>query len=603
MVAPINSGTFAYNGVAWTSLYRCKVQCKPVKDSAGRALVAREYLLDVEGRLGATPGSTTDATLTTMRRLLEAPAGALTFSAKGFGTLNVNVAGGQLWDMSYGPWPEVLNWDPVGNDQACLVRWRCVTQVPCEENPSPTGIIEYCFDMARDVDKDGYTTRTISGHLTIEATRRTPGSRALPDNADAYLDKVIPDCPLGFERTQKTQLSEDKRTIRFTFTDTQIPAPLPPGVTTADVRHKVRWEVSKNGAPPMSSTISGTIVLPVGTPKSQIWDKILMIMRSRWPVGGSAGNTPFATNLVGKTTRQTWLLSSIEIDDDVFGRGTSFSASATVLGDAATPQSILSSGGLWQAIPGTTFVAMRNSLFAAKGSGKPWAPRGMAGLTFQNSDDAIVDLCGRQDPPILKDKPSYKSLLKGKRPPSRQPGEVDPDTSWLQYRLEVRQIETDRVVRHKPLGGNPPRVQEPLTGFVTRTKGRPALSGFITQTGRPGPVGTTTSGAGGGNGPESTTAQTAGVTSTTPDLVQRVGSPSYRLRLQGSAVRVGYPIPTPRLSSLSGIPVTQIDQDVSQTKIGSIGGQPIYRARWRVDYLVPEQTQAELPLPVNPAVE
>lgn len=593
-----NSGTFSYNTVGWTSLYKSKVQLKPVKDSAGRALVAREYTLDVEGAIGAAPGGTTDATLTKMRRLLEQPAGALLYNSKGFGTLNVNVPGGKLWDAAYGPWPEVLAWDPVGNDQGCLVKWRCTTVVPCEESPTPKGIIEYCWEETWDIDEDGYTTRTISGHLTIEATRASVNSRAIPDNADAYRDKVVPDLPKGFRRvTQSFALSEDKRTLKFNFEDQEIPAPLPEGVTRADIRHRARWQMPSHGAM-MTSSIGGTLALPARTRKSDVWDKIVLIMRSRWPVGGRiVPNNSFIFQMMGISSGAiTFMLSEVEIEDELFGRATSFRASCALLGPCSTPQNLLSANGLWQPIDGTDFVKWSNSIFGKSGSGKAYAPRGMAGISFQNGDDAIVDLCGREGPrSISANAPGVTKKLTSRLQANRKPGTLNPDNSWLRYRLKLRLLENDRIARHKPLQqkSQPKPVDAPL-GFITDVPTSPGLKppqpnelgGYITQP-----------------GPEETTGMGPGVTSSTPDILQRVSAPTYTLRLEGEAVRLGYRIPTPRLGSVGGVDVTQLDQDVAQEMVSRLGGLPLYGATFRIDYALPKDPKTELPMPTNPALE
>lgn len=79
-----NSGTLSYNGRTFVSLYKSKVDVKPVKDSAGRALVAREYTLDVEGYVVASAitmsggnagqlSTTTDLAMSDLRIALEKP--------------------------------------------------------------------------------------------------------------------------------------------------------------------------------------------------------------------------------------------------------------------------------------------------------------------------------------------------------------------------------------------------------------------------------------------------------------------------------------------------------------------------------------------------
>lgn len=587
-MALLNSGVFSYNGVSFVALYKSKVEVKPVKDSARRALVAREYTIDVEGRIAALD-LTTDAQLATMRIALEKPAGALIYTGKGFGPLNVNVAGG-VRDAAYGPWPEVLSWDPIGNDQGCLVRWKCTTQLPCEENPFWKGILEYCWSESWDIDEDGYTTRTIEGHLTIQATRLEVDARVIPDNADAYLAQAVPDLPVGFRRTQNRKLSEDKRTLEFQFKDEEMAQPLPTGVTTADVRHKVSWRRPEHGkANSGTQTISGTLTLPARTPKAFIYDKILMILRSRW------GNA--APAISAQPNGLTYLLDSIELDDEVFGRSTSFSATVRVIG-AMWPSQLLQSSGLWNAIPNTDFVSWKLSVFGL--TGRAYGPRGVAEMSFQNQDDVIVDLCSRGV--LLKGNaiaPGRSLVGPGGAIRDLQGRNLNPNATWLQYRLRVRLLESGRVARHRPLSvpgklqqmpPNAPILDSSLVSNPNLTPPVPPVfssaARLVRETKMGGAVGTLDAGYLGG----------------TADLNQQVSTPSYTLLLEGGAVRVGYAIPAPRLATVGGKPATQLHQDVAQEQISSIGGVPVFAATWRIGYSLPPGALARgLPMPLNPA--
>lgn len=591
-----NSGTFSYNGISFVSLYKSKVEVKPVKDSAGRALVAREYSIDVTGRIATPADVSTDTTLAAMRIALEQPAGQLVYIDKGFGPLSVNVPGG-VKDAAYGPWPDVLGWEPIGNDQGCLVRWRCTTTVPCEESPSQKGVIEYCWTENWDVDQDGYTTRTIEGHVTIQATRDSVNSRTISDNADAYREQITPDLPLGFRRTESFKLSEDKRTLDFSFTDEQIPQPLPAAVSTAEVRHKVSWRRGEKGTPPRAiASLSGTLTLPAQANKSLLWDQIMLIIASRWPVGA-----------LGVQANKDWLylIDSIDVDDEVFGRGTSFSATALVLGLKAKlfgPLPFLAASNLWAAIPGTNFVQWKQSLFQKSGSGKPFAPRGMAGMRFQNSDDAIVDLCSNEALLTGNSNAPGRSLVgKGQLPRQPNGAAIDPQITWLNYRLRLRLLEDDRMARHKLLGGPTARTPKP----VAPPEGTIVSDGYQNSPGLIPPQANELGGFIGAvdDAAEDIGAAGPGFIGGVPDLLQQVSVPTFTVRLEGYATRLAYPIPIPRLATIGQVPVTQLNQDVSQEQISSVGGLPVFAATWSINYALPQAAGALLPMPGNPAVD
>jgi hypothetical protein len=595
-----NSGTFSYNGVAWTSLYKSKAEVKPIRDSAGRALVAREYTLDVEGYIAADPGSTTDSTLASMRQLLEKPGGALSFTDKGFGTLQVNQPGGRVRDAAYGPWPEVLSWQPVGNDQGCLVRWRCTTRVPCEEAPTPKGIIEWCWSESWDIDADGYTKRTIDGHLVVEATRTAVNNRTIPDNADAYRDKIVPELPAGFRRTQHYQLSEDKRQLKYRIDDEEIPYPLPEGLSRADVHQRVRWDLRFN-AGIIRQTISGTVTVPARTPKTLAWQKILLILASRLSKDRAAAGARAAEKSLRDMNWKVGnpgvlVIENMEVDDDLFGRSLSFSCSASMFG--VTLDQLVQSSGLFDKVPGADFGKWKTSL-----SRSAFGSRGVAGLGFLNGDDAIVDLCGGQT--VLRaGKVPPPRLLKGKLKPGPNGADpIPPARSWIVYRCKLELVEDDRVVRHKPLNQpTPPQPVNPGANYLRNDRSL-RLQGFTRQGSTAGgnrllnSITTDAGGAARATGP-----QGAGVVSSAPDMVQRVSSPNYRLVLSGWAVRAGYEIPTPRVDSVGGVKVTQAHQHVAQEEVATIGGVPIYLAEWRIEYLLPDNPNRGLPVPVNPAL-
>lgn len=616
-----NTGTLSYNGRAFQSLYKSKVELKPVKDSAGRALVAREYTIDVEAHLtadaitvtGGNAGeasSTTDLALSDLRLALEQPGAPLIYTSKGFGNLVVNVKGKPVWDAAYGPWPEVLAWEPVGNDQGCRIRWRCTTLIPCEEYPSPKGIIEYCWEEEWDIDDDGYTTRTIDGHLTIEATRQGgPLVRSIPDNADVYLDQVVPDLPLGFRRRQNRKLSEDKRSITFHFQDEEMPAPLPPGISNAEVRHRVKWHLPTGDKNMMSASLSGTLTMPAGMPKAAVWDKIMLIVQSRFPLGGRPlPDNPLSMSIINEAIKKPnaaprnfmYFLSDVELEDDVFGRSVSFSVSARIIGPTMRPDFLLAASGLWTSIAGTDFVQWKQSMFSQIGAGKAMAPRGMAGLSFKNQDDAIVDLCAKNQPP---------RVLQGNLPPRGQPTgrlanapqgrQIDPRNTWIQYRLRLRLIENDRIARHMPLQQAVKVVpSEPLDDYAVSTD-YPSSPGLVPP--QPGELGGYITPP--GQSLEQPQGQTPGATGGSPELIQRVSAPRYMIRLEGFAVRLGYPIDTPRLLTVAGIAVTQLRQNVTQEIVGNLGGMPLYAASWIIDYSLPQMAgDQELPMPLNPAV-
>jgi hypothetical protein len=81
--------------------------------------------------------------------------------------------------------------------------------------------------------------------------------------------------------------------------------------------------------------------------------------------------------------------------------------------------------------------------------------------------------------------------------------------------------------------------------------------------------------------------------------------------LVGDALRVGYPIPCPALTRVKSTgseaeitPVAALRLDAGEGfahgVVGNIGGLPVYGAKWRLRYLLPENPKGGIVPPVNP---
>ncbi len=64
--------------------------------------------------------------------------------------------------------------------------------------------MEFNYKLNYVRNREGYTTRTYSGFIRIPQTRKSPSDRTLSDSADAYLEKITPPVPPGFERLDQS---------------------------------------------------------------------------------------------------------------------------------------------------------------------------------------------------------------------------------------------------------------------------------------------------------------------------------------------------------------------------------------------------------------
>lgn len=597
---PRAGATCSYNGVSFLTLYKSSVSSRPILDEAKRTTIYVEHTLSVEGYIATV---TTDSSLTTMRKLLTACGGALTYTSKGFGDLTVNV--NVVRDVAWGPIPEILEWVPLGGDgNAAKVTWRVTTRIPeCDFAKYQFAFVALNYELALDIDESGYTTDRMGGYLEIPMTRITQGNRTLPNNVDFYRPLIRPDVALGFQRkSQSFHVSKDKRRLDFQFVDEEIPVPFPDGVTKIDARETIEGSLDRLGRFIAGAfrgwlvTIEATITLARGLPKTDALAKFFVVVSSRTkhltdappPNGG---------------TKAVLLPLRVRYEDDIFDRTSRFSITfACVAG--LTAYGVLSLSGIWKPIEGTGYAKWLTSLGPTNTTGA----RGWAGAENHAGADAIIDLCiGATSAPYLK-QPLGPLNAAPKLGAPADPGSIlnaklknlDPGSSWVTYRPGLHSHSSANVVRHKPLprppgsgGGG---------GTLTATKSAPVSGGSTVSlpTNVPGSyVGPaiTDAGAASALGGLNTGDQGRDYPA---DVFQRTAAPTRTVDLVGWAVRIGYRIPVPKLDSVGGVPCVEMERHVFETEPWAFGPVLIFFTSWAIRYAVGSAPAGQLPYPANP---
>lgn len=221
---------------------KTKFRSVPEKDSTGRTIKWTTCTLTVECYITAGdiyPNQpTVDADFALMRRVLESPGGVLQINNKGVGNLNnFNVDTSALGDVNWGPFPKVLEWEPLGN-VSCYVMWEVEYSYLNSYWAAFDGLVEFSWSSKFSLNEDGATIRTISGHLLLAGKRMMPAWRYMSprSNADTSRDIINIECPIGFVRDrQDWDVSEAKNRIDFTIIDRQLPhEAYPIGITDMD---------------------------------------------------------------------------------------------------------------------------------------------------------------------------------------------------------------------------------------------------------------------------------------------------------------------------------------------------------------------------------
>lgn len=577
-------GRFSYNGVSFDALTKSKITTRYLYDEAGRTIIAAEHTLNVEGYVNGGASASCDSEMQSLHVALSMPGGELHYdNGRGFGGVDgtgLHVNDGIVSDLDFGPKPKVLDYRPLAALGAWF-SWQCTTQIPnCPGAPTHGQPMALNYDYSRSIDDEGLTKISISGYLEIPLGR-TAGVRTLADNVDNYLEKVIGPVPLGFKRmNSEHKLDKSKARLDFSWVDQELHDAYPDDCTRAEITHDVGW--ARSNLAWMTSTIRATLATRKGITGITALERFKAIVKSRLDAQvNGAGKVEIAKK--GKDV--AIFLDSIQYSEQVLTRTASFSLTYRICGGKI--EDIIKLTNLFTAIRGIDFKSWKASLQSTA-----FAPRGVAGVKFANSSDAILDLCpGGQAALTAMGQVELKANGGAAPAPAQavlqavagdffQKIRVNdvpaPEDSWIAYQCDTQLIEDDRVIRHKPLtgaagvstGSQSPGTQAQTFGAAQKATGLP-----------------------GGT-----------VKATVPDVIQRVSAPSYTIRLTGAAIRIGHAIPVPALASIGGVALTQKDRWFSHGTIQSVGGLPVIGCKWSIDYILPQGPNT-VPILANPAAE
>ena len=503
-------------------------------DDAGRTTLYTRYHIRVETTIYAEDGDTLGKAGEHFERIrdrLSKQGQRLQIHHEGFGVdFEINGIGlGGKRDLAFGPKPTVINWDPVGEINAVEVVWECeVCIAPCNRW---SGLMSLNYGVTYRIDKAGYTTRTVSGHLEIAMSRI---GRNLPDTADAYRDKVAIGHLPNFERETTWSLSLDKRRADFSIVDSQIRSPneYPPGVISIRGNHGANW--SRRQAATIPQTIRASIELAMGQPRSRAIEIFNAILQSR----------------LNYASEGTVFLDNFYIDEELFGNTFNISVGYRFFmepDDSALTalSSMFSSTGIGEALGIGTWPEWKVSVAALQ------SHRGQAALRHDYTHDQIVDMCSD----VILESTSQSARLPI-TPPKRLPKLYNkkpaPRKSYLKYETT---LETDESI--------------PTTIQVTVSPDDLKINGNEFNP----------------NNPDAT----LGLKDTASQVERFVETQAGRIEVvwKGYAERVGYPIPRPDKLKIGNVTMKRIGKArFVQKFMGNSLGQPVYAAAWNQRYVV-----------------
>jgi hypothetical protein len=531
------TGTLSYNGYTFDGASHVECDIQPIYDDAGRTVTAHRHLITVSATVAndGITGGDLDRDLLNIRRRLTEAGRPLTFVNKGFGVdVRVGSTGaggvqGSVSDTNNGPKPQLLSWEPVGDDKAAQIEWQVETTFPvCRGTVRYTGVAAINFGMSYDINEHGSTTRTITGYIEIAMKR---GATRSTDTADNYRRVFTPEPIRGFKRTQNWTTSPDRKRLTFTITDTEIFSanPYPESITAIDATHQVSWRRGRSGLK-FFNTISATITPEANLTGSQAWMVFLTLAIQRLSHARDNGQQPF--------------IEALDVEESLFGRSHRFSV---VYRFTSCIRDFIGDAGLWRPI-GTDWTKWARSL-----SDTMFHNRGSARLTDLARDDVFVSLCGSAgaatvSPNNRRSQPRSRERSKG----NFKNEKPRPEQSWLNYESSV--------IPYR----NRPAVRQSILQPPDRDDG-----GYIMDSGTP-----------------STVFNYGSSGATVPDVIQVGGAGRHGVRFIGRAKRAGHQIGRPRVLRVGNKPVVERSSRFLERAVGNFFGIPVYEAMWDLDYLI-----------------
>ncbi len=595
-ILPGNGVICIYNGFnfdpAWTETLTCDIS--PKYDRAGRTVSHNLHSIRLRTVITSSHPTTTDTIVQDAIQRLTTPGQDFYFQDRGFGTLSVNVAGTRRKDVKWGPKPKLVSLKHIGDKYAQELIWQIeVATVDCNAARYQNTPIEFNYEVTYGHDENRNTTRKVNGTLTIAQTRQA-GGRQVFTSADEWREKITPALIEGFRRGPESwNLSEDRSTIKFDVTDTQMGRFYPPpGVISVKASRSwdndnplnfLLWSGRINAEYTLARDADNRIAFRHFRELCQSYisqTEEQLLAQDMIEIGGKQKEK-------NKTLKDAARVVAIiqnpaaalffGIDDDVgrkpamipmvfsaaepeiYGQNTLARFSLTYRLAAGLP--VFMTAGLWSPVPQSNWKLWAQSM--------SFGPRASADLRFNPADDAIIDAC-RGEPSSLKfqaSKPIPITVLGGSNPV----GQVSPEFSWMDYENSIRYVQSGGVVVHTPLSEEKFNQQPVLRGMA-------------------GPL--NIGGGQFGKTNDSLPLSVFDASLKSKSIVYRRSAPTRYVIMTGQAIRAGWQPYPPELVSVGGISATLVGEPFVETKVIGHVGVPIYACRWKLKYVLPETPRA-----------
>lgn len=600
----------SYNGFVFPPHLKCRATVVAERDKTNRTTKQLLIALEIEAIItpyssgGDVPSvgegiNTTDDAMMDVRERLNQPCQQLSFTLQGFGSFYIQglpqaqtaVAGNNIvYDVDYGPVPQVTAWEPIAGASAVRIQWLVTTRIPpCGQTGNVsgiTGLLEYAYNVTWNINKNGAMNRSVNGSLELAATRAPVAGNIHASNQvnltdaqtrwDSAVKLIKQTFPVvgGWHREENYAVSENKKILTFTLSDTEIlsPSPYPKGILDLSSLHESLKSTIDDGFNLWTWNLSGDIQVfnskqgnnDIVSNKRLALNAMYLILKDRIDRIGRTvryklkpGEKPSPTT---PTERVSFAYpTTIEIDNALYGDSFSINFGFIL---SSPPQYLFQVSGMLDAvrIPGMTWDQWRDFLMQS-GTRVPF-------LDVLPGYEGIVDLCHplvAQTLPNTSPKPNPLAHS-GLNIVTEVPSEEE---SWLHYENDM-DYESDYFTSAVPILSPVAAERNVQSSDVPGNPRRDSIFKPVQDSGL-------------STGDQSSSSYLR------PDL-QTASEPLVVITMTGRAARIGYPINPPELLSVGKAIAVKYGKDkvVSRklpsgfTKNGETTN--IYLLSWRRSY-------------------
>ena len=528
---PLLIGTIEYNSYTMTPLRKVSTSFDPVYDSSGRSVIALDLKLKVIAIIQDDARLTHQTNMADAQHKLLEPGKRLIIKGIGLSTdLDTNTTP----DLDYGPKPKILSCEPVGADLAWQIHWEVVYRLPpqCVWNRSipPGVIIGAGHEVIFTTNEEGLVQRSISGHVDF---RRARGVAFDPETVANRI--TVSKLPYMKRISFQRRFVEARNRIEYSCVDEElVDSAYPEGIIQADVNYEL--ENQPPGFAKWTGQLSGTLRTAPGVKKSLAADKFFIILFDQ------------AKKLrdTAKASGGIVIPERFRVGASKFGRTSRFMVTWRLI---ACLHDILKRSGLWEEVPGTSYVKWSNSMDDLGIN----SIRGAS--TIQMVDqDTLVNLC--ENIPSGIDIGGATGLRFsngfGKSDETLSCSEVTKENSYVFYENRIRGVQSQNAVIHR----------------VMQFFGRTTVSG--NDNGSASMFPNQQSGA-------------------ADDVVQYQGKNDNFVLMQGRAVRLKFTPIVPHLEKVVGVPVEEMARNVETKTVAGYFDCPMIQTKWAILYRVQKQ--------------